>query len=337
MIMLYNDIEFKCGKNISGQLRALVDFIYTEELSSLERKIADSLSPERSFSFVTSGLIETLGNPNLELTRRHLRQDNLFYMMQGERNQDLNALWLKPKSDPSSIWNDESIKNGFPKYIQYIGISIFALFYMLFCVPFFVSNLNTIAHTSVLLYWLIFAFVYSILLSYMSLFYLDEHFLDKNIRSDSRKLSNVFLDRIFYKRRFIKTFAINVYLNKTSSIERIKTEYQDVTGKNLLVQDGFYYVNGARKKISPKALVVDIVEHIKKSSEFTYDTYDTHRIYYTTHSLQTTGNRIIELNEFLSSDTGAEALIRLENTRLKTKYLSGDTTNMQSHIYNSAI
>lgn len=213
----------------------ILNLLYDVELSSLEKIFADSLSPEDSFSFLTSGILGTNGSRFLPFTRRHLRCLHLQKII-GDVNssKQLHALFDRPKTDADSLWNDKSIKYGTPNTVRFISASIFiSLSTLMFSAihgEFAVYLVAYLGESLAIFFEVLLATLITPLLLFNVYYLIQKFTFGKKIPIFS--LINVFVSAWLFQRDFISEAASNTYFNKTTTIQDIRDEYYKVVDKD---------------------------------------------------------------------------------------------------------
>lgn len=292
--------------SLSEHTKNVLILFYSEELSPLEKKIADTLSYDMAFSFVTSGIIGTAGEENLKFTRRHLRYD---YLTQGKGAikiyKQLDDLLLDKKDDPSSIQNNNVYKTGLPKYISLISFSFFlvftAFFFFLISYLIFLKSPSASLSDHGFIIIISFSLVFGLLNSCIALILFNIYFSRKYFGTDTIT-PNPFITSIFMRGSFIKTFATNVYFNKTLSVNNLMDEHSCISKENKRKDSESY--------LSPSLIVGDILFCKGNSIIGLSLTYDSHNI----------NDKTNIFDEFIMSSQSLELFSYLENRKLSSKY-----------------
>lgn len=306
--MFCDDINHNVG--LSEHSKNVLKLFYSEELSSLEKKIVDTLSFDNALSFVTSGIVGTAGKANLPFTRRHLRHEHLYHMMDGGKASELSSLWGKSKYDPSSVWQDENIRNGNFKYIKPISIfifsfpSLFLIFISLYFPSFWPAGFEPFElKIAASLFFGLYA-------SYAIAIILNTFFLPKYTGGEILE-PNPLLSSIFMRDAFTKSLVMSVYLNKTSNIQRLKEEHLLISKKKITSSEYFYDRSNTEKPLTACFLVHDILDYSgTRSSKSLFYAYDSHII----------DHKIIAFNHFSSSDNGIFLFRCLERKKLLLEF-----------------
>lgn len=315
----------KIHSKLSSISQESLTLIYSEELSSLERYIADRLDPLDALSFVASGVVHTNGDESLKKTRRHLRYEYIQEIIVGYGKNKTNPINKILRPNKFSLWNDENLKNGLPNRLVSINAIIFALFSFIFILLslnlFSFYKIDLKFFEAVLLFLPVFS---SAFVSYLFSWRVNSYLIKKTVPKDSGIKPH--LTTIFTPRLFLGVAVTNPYFNGTLTVDGIASEYSAhlpiPNAYKQIDDDNCTFLEHLKYRIDPDpdnpySLVHDLIERKTKDKTGIQTMQDIHI-------------KMDKFNDFMDTDHGLSFSVYLNKSKLSKKVMDGENTSKDS-------
>jgi hypothetical protein len=254
---------------LSAPSQETLQALYEFELSPLEQKIADALSAELAFKFVTAGFVDTLGDPRLPLTRRHLRH---MYLQESSGQHDRDEQ-LTPLFKWSALFRKTSFLSGsrlrldaLPKCVA-AGLAAFAVTWGFFYWVYSAIPASPLRSSTFILVWdLILGLILSgwmtfILLPLIIIPGVLRLFFSRGVPKQAQPSPY----QLIFPKKMMRLMATNPYLNKTVGLPGIREEYAHFLPIPAPVSPGGFLNKMTRTAVNPSdpyELVDGLLQHL---------------------------------------------------------------------------